>query len=307
MVRMMNYIGIEIGATKLQVAAGDSNARLLDVHRMPTNQHCDAHTIREQIAAIMPRFIQQYRPVAAGVGFGGPVDHKTGGVADSFQVGGWTGFDLKHWAEDLMGLPVVVENDSNASALAEARVGAGRNHRGVFYTNFGSGVGGGMVVNGHLYHGAKPGESEMGHLRLDKTGVIVEERCSGWAVDGKVRRHIAEHPGSLLARLAGNTLRGEAKFLGPALAQGDEAARAIVEETANDIAFALSHVCHLFHPEIIVLGGGLSLLGEPLRASVARQLPPFLMNTWLPGPPVALSALGETVVCVGAVLLAGDL
>ena len=89
-----------------------------------------------------------------------------------------------------------------------------------------------------------------------------------------------------------------------ALAAGDAAAHQIVQEVADDLAFALSHVTHLFHPEVIVLGGGLSLIGEPLRAAVAAKLPRLVMEVFHGGPPIKLAALGEDAVPVGALLLA---
>jgi glucokinase len=171
-----------------------------------------------------------------------------------------------------------------------------------FYVTLGSGVGGGLVVDGHIYHGAAPGESEIGHLRLDAAGTIVEHRCSGWAVDRKIRQRTK--PGSVLAGLIGSTAGGEARHLARALELKDATAQEILTETARDLAFALSHVVHLFHPAVIVLGGGLSLMGEPLRRAVAGALPGFVMEVFHPGPEVRLAALGEDAVPMGCLLSA---
>jgi glucokinase len=168
----------------------------------------------------------------------------------------------------------------------------------------GSGVGGGLVLDGKVYHGAPPGESEIGHVRLERSGVLLESRCAGWAVDAKIRAAAARNPDSALARCVGTATTHEATFLGAALAQKDPLAEAILEETAGDLAFGLSHVTHLFHPEIIVLGGGLSLVGEPLRAAVERLAPRFIMEAFAPGPRIALARLAEDSVPIGALCLA---
>jgi glucokinase len=139
---------------------------------------------------------------------------------------------------------------------------------------------------------------------LDRHGTIVEARCSGWAVDARIRELNVKEPGSLLSRLTGQTVGGEAKHLAAAWQQGDAAARRVLQETAEDLAFGLSHVVHLFHPEIIILGGGLSGVGEPLRASVDSALRHFTMEAFAPGPRIALTALGEDAVPVGALELA---
>jgi glucokinase len=107
-----------------------------------------------------------------------------------------------------------------------------------------------------------------------------------------------------LAKLCGDTTAGEAKFLAPSLKQGDPTATKLVQETAEDLAFGLSHVVHLFHPEIIVIGGGLSNLGEPLRSGVDAALKGFIMEAFLPGPKIALSTLQEDAVPVGTLHLA---
>jgi glucokinase len=163
------------------------------------------------------------------------------------------------------------------------------------------------VVNGELYHGAAPGEVELGHIRLERDGTIVEDRCAGWGVDRRIRREVANAPESELARLLqGKPEGGEAKQLGAALAAGDPLAQSILNESMREYAFALSHAVHIVHPEIIVLGGGLSLIGERMRAAVAESLNGFLMDAFLPGPKVVLSALGEDVVPVGALALAAQ-
>ena len=160
------------------------------------------------------------------------------------------------------------------------------------------------MVEDKIFHGAIPGESEIGHVRLDKSGRIVEESCSGWTLDRKIRASIQSNPGSLLAQMVGRETGGEARFLKKAIEKGDSAARELLEETVEEMSFALSHVTHLMHPEVIVLGGGLSLVGEPLRAAVQKHLKRFIMHAFSPGPEVRLAALGEDAVPVGALVLA---
>jgi len=159
-----------------------------------------------------------------------------------------------------------------------------------------------LVVDGRVYHGTTPGESEIGHIRLDRQGTIVENRCSGWAVDKRVRELKVNRPESILAQAAGTG--GEATHLRRAIEEGDSAAQQILEETATDLAFGLSHVAHLFHPAIIILGGGLSGIGEPLRRAVQCALGQFLMEAFQPGLRVSLTSLGEDAVPVGALELA---
>ena len=114
----------------------------------------------------------------------------------------------------------------------------------------GSGVGGGMVVNGRLYHGACPGEAEIGHLRLDRSGRIVEDACSGWAVDRRIRAAVIGKDGLLARAVGAQTTEGsEARHLRAAIDDGDPLAQRILEEVADDLAFALSHAVHLHQPQ----------------------------------------------------------
>jgi len=302
----MSLLGIEIGATKLQLVLGDERGRIAQRRRVNVDRTKGGAGIREHIASVVAEWRGQHQLKAIGVGYGGPVDWRTGHTRCSHQVEGWDNFPLGDWLREMSQLPVSVDNDSNAAALGEALHGAGKGQNPVFYTNSGSGVGGGLVVDGRLYHGAPPGEAEFGHLLLNLEGTIVEDRCSGWAVDRKIRDAARARPDGVLGRLCANESGGEARHLATALAQGDVDAAAILYSTARDHAFALSHVVHLFHPAVIILGGGLALLGEPWRAAVAEHLSRFIMEAFHPAPAVKLVALGEDVVPIGALALAAS-
>jgi glucokinase len=296
-------IGIEIGGTKQQLIVGDAEGSIIDRCRFSVDSEGGGLVIRERIAEELPKLIAGHQPERIGVGFGGPVDITKGTVAVSHQVEGWSGFPLREWLCELTGLPVVIENDANTAALAEALRGAGRGFNPAFYINMGSGVGGGLVLDGKIYHGAAPGEVEVGHLRLDPDGTTVEDRCSGWATDRAIRAAIADAPDCTLAQLIGSETSGEAKHLTAALAQNDSIAETILDTLTRDLALALSHATHLFHPQAITLGGGLALLGEPLRQGIANELPKFLMEIYGNGPQIKLAELGEDAVPVGALLL----
>jgi len=297
------FLGVEIGGTKLQVVVGRPE-KILERRAFAIDQKAGAEGIRKQIASVLPELISQHHPVAVGTGFGGPLDWKTGSIICSHHISGWSDFRLGEWLASASGLPSLVDNDANVAALAEAFHGAGAGANPVFYATLGSGIGGGFVVDGRIYHGALPGEAEIGHLRLTREGGTTETLCSGWAVDQRLRRARADHPESLLFKLIGNETRGEARHLAEAWRHHDPLARDIIRETGEYLALALSHVAHLIHPEVIVLGGGLALTGEPLRAAVADALPSFVMKAFHPCPQIALSALREDAVPVGALLLA---
>jgi len=296
-------LGIEIGGTKLQLVLGDEQANILERHRLQVDAGAGAAAIQQQIRSSLAEL--SHRGISkVGVGFGGPVDWKTGTICRSHHVQGWSDFALAGWLRELTGAPVTVDNDANVGALGEALHGAGAGYDPVFYVTLGSGVGGGLVVHERIYHGALPGEAEIGHVRLDRAGTIVESRCSGWAVDRRIREIQGKEAGGLLARLAAQQPGAEARHLAEALKQGDPAAERVLRETAEDLAFGLSPVTHLSHPALIILGGGLSKLGEVLRSAVEAQLPRFIMEAFAPGPQVTLASLGEDAVPVGALELA---
>jgi len=297
------YLGIEIGGTKLQLVLGDSKARIIERFRFVVDRVAGADGIRKHIAETVKN-LRPEKLSAIGVGFGGPVDRSTGKVWGSYQIKGWSGFAIKDWLEDISGVSVAVDNDANVAAFGEALYGSGKEYSNILYITIGSGVGSGLVVNKEIYHGDLPGEAEMGHIRLDKAGRTIESSCSGWAVDKKVRDHASIYPDSLLAKLIPENRRAEAKALAEAIRLNDNEAIKILNETCDDLAFGISHAVHLLHPETIILGGGLPLMGEPLRKLLEQKLSTYIMDAFQPGPLMQLSSLKEDAVPIGALALA---
>jgi len=299
------FAGIEIGGTKLQIVLGDENANILERFRFQVDVSAGAEGIRRNIAKTFEQLdTEKIRGI--GIGFGGPVDHKTGKIFTSYHVAGWSDFSITHWLSGLTGIFVSVDNDANVAAFGEALYGAGRNYENVSYVTLGSGVGAGHVVNRKVYHGTTPGEMELGHVRLDKAGKTVQSSCSGWAVDEKIRKAIGENPKGVLAKLCKSANGTESRLLKDAIDQQDDIAIKILDETIDDLAFALSHTVHLLHPQTVVLGGGLSLIGEKLRSGIEKKLKEYLMDAFQPGPDIQISRLGEDAVPVGALALAID-
>jgi len=302
---MRYYTGIEIGGTKLQLIVGDEQLNIVKHFRFDVDREKGAAGIREQIESTLKNeILEKYRPVSIGVGYGGPIDHITGKVRVSHHIGGWSGFELSLWLQNISGIPVKVDNDANTASLGEAIKGAGQFYDKVFYVTLGSGMGGGFVIGKELFHGNKPGESEIGLVMFDKSGANFESRCCGWAVDAKIRQYVTDNPGTILAQLVGKVEKSEAQFLLPAIQQGDTGAIQILESTADDLAFGLSHIAHLFNPELMIIGGGLSLIGDPLLAFVKKHIDKYLTKAFQPGPEIKLASLGEDVVGIGALLLA---
>jgi glucokinase len=299
-------LGIEIGGTKLQLVLGERDGTIHQRFRFKVAREAAAEGIRRQIAETLVEIRKRGPIEAVGIGFGGPVNCATGRIARSHQVEGWSDYDLTGWLTGLAEAPVFADNDANVAALGEAVLGAGKGSSPVFYVTLGSGVGGGLVVDGRIYHGRAPGEAEIGHVRLDKAGTRVEDRCSGWAMDRRIREAVSLHPGGPLAALADGATEGEARFLAGALEHEDPVAYAILSEFADNLAFGLSHVVQLLHPERIILGGGLSLVGEPLRSAVAAALGQYVMEVFGEGSELVLATLKEDAVTSGALLLAGQ-
>ena len=300
------YLGIEIGGTKLQLFLGDENGTIIYRYKTDVGKVKEASYIMNAIEEALKNIILPlgYNIKAIGVGFGGPVDKDRGQICNSYHVNGWKKFEICEWINQIINVPVFLENDANLAALAEAHLGAGKNANLVFYVTIGSGIGGGFIIDKLIYHGKGIAESEIGHFRLTKEGNTFQSECSGWSINAKIRDAIQKFPESKLAQLVNGDTNSEAKYLKQALLNDCQIANQIYSELTDNIAFGLSHVVHLLNPDVIIIGGGVSLIGEMFCRSIEQNIPNYLMDAMLPGPKICLSELKEDVVVVGAILLA---
>jgi glucokinase len=307
------FLGIEIGGTKLQLGLSPDDGRLHALWRADVDVGAGPDGIRRQIQAAVPQLlahagIDRRQLRGAGIGFGGPVDDATHTVIKSHQIEGWDNFPLADWVSKLVELPTVLGNDADVAGLAEALHGAGKGLSPIFYITIGSGIGGGFILNGEIYRGCGRGAAEIGHLRMDLEPSILEELASGWGIARYTRQQFEQGRGrrSAVYRAVNGRLEEiTAQHVADAAAKGDRFALRILSMTWEDLAEAICHVIALLCPRRIVIGGGVSLMGEkllfePLRQFVAeRVFRPFAGLT-----DIVPAALGEEVVVHGAIALA---
>jgi glucokinase len=312
------FVGIEIGGTKLQLGLGRGDGKLLALERRTVDVAAGPDGIRRQIAAAVPELLRgadaERRHVrGVGIGFGGPVDDATHTVIRSHQIEGWDTFPLAAWISEITGWPAALGNDADVAGLAEALFGAGRGLSPVFYVTIGSGIGGGLIISGEVYRGCGRGAAEIGHLRVPvhaRSGLsrlTVEDTASGWGMEQEARllAEDATWARQVLTLAGGNRERIEVRHLGQAAAKGDEFARETLDAALDCLAEGVCHVIALLCPRRIVVGGGVSLLGEelffePLRRRVGeRVFKPFVGSF-----DIVPAALGEEVVVHGALALA---
>src|SRR5437667_1026380 len=184
------YIGVEIGGTKLQLGVGLGDGVLRGLWRETVDVKAGPEGIRRQITRGIPALleragVERSSVKAIGIGFGGPVDDATRTVIKSHQIEGWDNFPLADWVGKLVALSCALGNDADVAGLAEALFGAGKGVSPIFYITVGSGIGGGLILNGDIYRGCGRGAVEIGHLRLPGLrGVItiLENVASGWGM-----------------------------------------------------------------------------------------------------------------------------
>ena len=314
------FLGIEIGGTKLQLGVGPDDGRLRGLWRGAVDVAAGPEGIRRQIVAAVPELlakaaIERGELRGAGIGFGGPVDDAKHTVIKSHQIEGWDNFPLADWIAEVVGLPAVLGNDADVAGLAEALHGAGKGLSPIFYITIGSGIGGGFINNGEIYQGCGRGAAEIGHLNVfipegtpshPYEHIPVEFLVSGWAIENNAKWFLKHNPKqeSSLRHLK-NHAKITAQHVAEAAAQGDEIARSLLQMPISHLADAICHVIALLCPRRIIIGGGVSLMGEellfqPLRQLVAeRVFKPFAGLT-----DIVPAALGEEVVVHGAIALA---
>ena len=310
-------LGIEIGGSKLQLGIGPLDGGIAALERLAVVPEEGAEGIRRQILEVFARLTGQISGAreglrGIGVGFGGPVDAVAGRTRTSFQIAGWDDFPLADWLREHLGVGlVVVENDADAAGLAEAVAGAGVGLSPILYLTIGSGIGGALIIDGRIYRGAGRGAVEIGHLEIVEPArprMTLEEIASGWGIarEAQARYRETDCGDSLLRRLCnGDPVCINAVMVAQAAIRGEPLALGVLARAQRALAFALRQAIVLLAPRRIILGGGVSLIGEehwlrPIRALVdADVFPPFRGSY-----DITAAALGEEVVVHGALEIA---
>jgi glucokinase len=314
------YLGIEIGGTKLQLALGTGGGSLKALHQGSVDVEKGGAGIRTWLVDNIPGFIERsgytFRQIQAiGCGFGGPIDRNAGKVLASIQIPGWQDFQLRNWLEETFDRPAWVENDANAATWGEYRQGFGRGTQHFFYTNLGSGVGGGFVFEGKLYDGQGFGAGEFGHTYIpDLTHngagkpIKVEHVCSGWAIENRLRRpgYIPESS-ELFLGMNGESSQITTRDLAAAARHGDSFALAEIDLVAHSLGIGLVNVLSLTNVERIAIGGGVSNLGDLLIDPVRKYTEQYCFISSQGRYQIQQSELGDSIVLVGAVLLAKEM
>lgn len=267
-------LALDFGGTKLSAASIVSGERTWRERRRTFSA---ANATAEDDLRIMLQMardlLQERRPAAIGVSFGGPVDYVRGLVRLSHHVPGWEETPLGQLLEEALQAQAAVDNDANVAALGEQRFGAGRGLRHLLYVTVSTGVGGGWILNGQPWRGAQGMAGEIGHTVVDPRGPrclcgkrgCVERLASGpyMAQDARQRLQEQPHQGPILRRLCDGDLQAiDGESLSRAAAAGDALAREILDRGAWALGVGLGNAANLVNPQRVVLGGGVTKAGE---------------------------------------------
>jgi len=311
--------GIDLGGTKVRVGIVDRNGRLLRAESHPTQAEQGPEEIIRRIAAFVQEMAQDAGLEgglgAAGVGAPGPINVRTGVVSTMPNLPGWEEFPIRDRLQGALGFPVAVGNDASVAALAEHRYGAARGSQDMVYLSLGTGIGGGIIIGGRLYHGATGAAAEPGHMIIDPHGppcLCGRQGClEAFASGGGIERLAAARVGAGAASSLQTLAQGGKGVAMPDICEaaraGDALARELMEDASSYLGWGIVNLAHLLNPELIVFGGGLlgvrDLLIDPAIA-VARER---MFRQHQQDLRFATAALEEDAGALGAAALASDL
>lgn len=315
-------VGIDIGGTKLATVVADSTGHILGKVRKPTLAEKGPEyalgllfdMVRETISLAG---VEQAAISAIGVSCGGPLDTKTGIVYSPPNLPGWDALPLKAKLESEFQVPVTIENDANASALAEYRFGGGRGYNAVLYMTMSTGIGGGIVLDGQIYHGANDSAGEVGHQILLPDGPLcgcgkrgcLEALCSGPAIarraQAAIRKKLTDNKASttMLTLTDGRIEDVKSEHVLEAARTGDALALELVSETAYYMGWGIANLVNVLNPDIVLLGtiaiAAGDLLLDPIRETVSK----FAMARPAAAVEIKPAQLGDTLGDLAAVAL----
>jgi glucokinase len=284
----LETIGVDLGGTKMQVGVVDPDRNVLHESRESSTGKTEDEIV-EALADELEE-AREARPdvAAAGLGIPATIDHEKGIAINAVNLE-ITDVPLREIMSERVDLPIFLDNDANVAALAEFLYGAGKGAKNMVMLTIGTGIGGGLVLNGELYRGSIGAGAELGHVVIDENGPPCQGTCpnhgcietfaSGTALAREGRIAAKSHPDSALAKavaageITGRTVTDAAK-------DGDEAAQAVVATAGRHLGVAFSSYANVFDPDLIVIGGGVSAAGDllldPAREELrSRALPPM--------------------------------
>ncbi|HET6650014.1 MAG TPA: ROK family protein [Candidatus Limnocylindria bacterium] len=308
-------LGIDIGGTKLAVGVATPDGRLLSDMRRPSDAADGPDAMIERVldmsrAAVNDAGLTLDEVDAIGIGCGGPLDPWSGVILNALNNPGWVNVPLVARIEEGLGCPAHLDNDGNAAALGEHRFGAGRGVAHMVYLTISTGVGGGLILDHRLYHGANGNAGELGHISVRVSGGrpchcgsigCIEAYCSGTNIASRFREALAGGATSAIQR---DPVDITAEDVANAARDGDPLASTIWAESMELLGGGIVSIIHAFNPQRVVLGGGVTgagdLLFEPVRRVVSERAMP-----WLAEPVRIVPAeLGEMAGVLGAVAVA---
>jgi glucokinase len=260
-------IGIDVGGTKIlgAVVAADGS---LGARREVRTDRSSAEGLLETIARVAEELLRGERRAPVGIGLPSRVDQRSGRVAASVNIP-FNDVDVRGWMSERLGKPVAIDNDANAAAIAEWRVGAGKGVDDMVMLTLGTGVGGGLILNGRPFRGATGVGAELGHVVIDFDGP--ECPCGGHG-------HLEIYASGLAADAAARKLIGpdaDGRDLVARARQGDAGPREALAEIGRRLGAGILGIVNVFDPDLVVIGGGFaaagSLLLDPARAVVERE------------------------------------
>jgi glucokinase len=312
------YAGIDIGGTSIKFGLFDSEGKILYREQRPSLVEKGATPLMHLIGNIGERLLyfaadEELDVRWLGVGSPGAIDFSTGVVTGpSPNIPGWEGMEIGPNLSDRLNIPVYVDNDANAMALAEARYGAASGSDSVVCATVGTGIGGGLILGGKVWRGAHSSGAELGHMSIDYDGPkcscgqrgCVEAFCSSEAILARTRNHLK---GGLTPAFQ-SVLEGDLKNLSikkifAALGKGDEVAEEVIDETGRYLGVALAGVVNLLNPETIVIGGGIAEGGGGFIDAVIGEIKQRAFSSAVEKLRVVRATLGNNAGFIGAGLL----
>lgn len=317
MTREQFIIGVDLGGTNVVVGAMPvDGSREIGMRTLPTRADLGAEGVSDRIAAMIENVILDVRHetgaeredfIGVGIGSPGPLDRERGVVVVTPNLG-WRDYPLRDEISRRVNLRATLDNDANCATLGEWWCGAAKGGKNVVGMTIGTGIGGGLILDGKLYHGASDAAGEIGHTSIDSTGRrckcgnygCLEAYCSGPAIAERAREAIESEDSDAIMKLVdGDPSRITAHVVYEAAKQGDLVAREVVRDTARFLGAGLSNLINIFNPDIVVLAGGVTQAGDalftPLRAEIRRRAfkPAVQACQILPGAlPVSAGVVG---------------